>query len=379
MSYDKYYRVWADVDLGAIRSNIEKIKERLSSGTKICSVIKADAYGHGAVKTAHAIEPLSDFFAVATMDEAMELRNSGIEIPILILGYVHPSCALYAAQNDIRLTVFDAENSKLLSDAVSGSGKKLKIHIKTDTGMSRIGFAPVKESAEDILAIHSMPGIEIEGIFTHFAKADEDTTDDALAQLAVFRDFTEKLKEAGIDIRIRHCANSAAATKIREADMDMVRLGISIYGMYPSEYVHDVKLEPALSLHSHVVMVKEVKAGTAVGYGGTWQAEKDSMIATIPVGYADGYHRLLSNKGSVLIKGKKYPVVGRVCMDQIMVDVTETPDNGRVEAGNEVILIGRSENAVISAEEVADIAQTINYEITCSLSSRVPRRYIHFN
>ena len=376
MSCDKYYRVRADVDLNAIRFNIEKIRSQLNKNTKVCAVIKADAYGHGAVKVVHAVTELVDFYAVATMEEAMQLREAGIKKPVLILGYVHPSYAETAAMNDIRLTVFDVQTARQLAEKAKECKEKVCVHIKIDTGMSRIGFAPCEDSIPEIRKIYDMPGLYTEGIFTHFARADEETDEDVRRQLMLFRDFTDRLSEEGMNFPIKHCSNSAAATLLRDADMDMVRLGISMYGLYPSEFVHQITLEPALSLISHVVMVKKVGKNTADGYGGTWKAQKDSLIATVPVGYADGYHRLLSNRGAVLINGRRYPVIGRVCMDQIMVDVTDQEVSEPVKCGDEVVLIGRSGSLQISAEEVAELAQTINYEITCSLSRRVPRRYL---
>jgi len=365
------------VDLNAIRSNIEKICSVINDGTMVCAVIKADAYGHGAVAVAGCVQDMVDYFAVATMDEAMELRRAGIRKPILILGFVHPHFCLSAADNDIRLTVFSYNYARKISDIVSTAGLKVKIHIKLDTGMSRIGFACTDESLEDILKISRLPGIETEGMFTHFARADEESPAYALKQLDAFNAFYERMKKEGVTVPVRHCSNSAAATYLRESDLDMIRLGISAYGMYPSGFISQIKLTPALSLKSHVIMVKKISKGTHVGYGGTWTAVKDSYIATIPVGYADGYHRTLSNRGAVLINGCRYPVVGRICMDQLMADVTpENPDKPcMVNEGDEAVLIGKSGENRITAEELAELAGTINYELTCSLSPRVPRCY----
>ncbi len=372
MDCDRYFRLWADIDLSAVRENIQNIQANLKPGVKSCAVIKADAYGHGAVEVARAIEDIVDFYAVATIDEAMELRGNGFAKPILILGYVHPSMYEIAVKNDIRLPVFDYETAAEISEAASGAGKTARVHIKIDTGMSRIGIRPGAESAECVKKINNLSGVEIEGIFTHFANSDDKTADKARKQLDIFKAFIAELEVNGLNISVKHCANSAAATYLRDADMDMVRLGISIYGLYPSQYIHQIELKPALSLKSHVVMVKTIPAGTSVGYGSTWTADKKSVIATISVGYADGYFRSLSNKGYVLINGSKYPVIGRVCMDQIIVDVSEKPD---VKRGDEVVLIGQSGDLRITTEEIADLAGSFNYEFVCGLTRRVARKY----
>ena len=372
MDCDRYFRLWADIDLSAARENIQNIQANLKPGVKSCAVIKADAYGHGAVEVARAIDDIVDFYAVATIDEAMELRGNAFTKPILILGYVHPSMYELAVQNDIRLPVFDYETAEEISEAAARAGKMASVHIKIDTGMSRIGFRPSAASVECVLKINNLPGIEIEGIFTHFANSDDKTADKAMKQLDIFKAFIAELEANGLNIPVKHCANSAAATYLREADMDMVRLGISIYGLYPSQYIHQIELRPALSLKSHVVMVKTIPAGTSVGYGSTWTADKKSVIATIPVGYADGYFRSLSNKGYVLINGSKYPIVGRVCMDQIIVDVSDKPDVAR---GDEVVLIGQSGDLKITTEEIADLAGSFNYEFVCGLTRRVARKY----
>ena len=383
MLYDRYYRVWADVNLDAIRSNIMQIQQGLylsHPDVMTCAVIKADAYGHGAAQTAEAVMDLVQFFAVATMDEAMDLRTHGITRPILILGYVSPDLAAEAARQDIRLTVYDLEQAKAISRTLSTNASLCcRIHIKVDTGMGRIGFFPSERSAQAIQSISCLPGLETEGLFTHFANADDETTEDAEQQLMRFDRFVQDLKTKGLSIPVIHCSNSAAATRLRKADHDMVRLGISMYGLYPSDYVHDIVLQPALSLKSRVVMVKSVPAGFRVGYGSTWTAMRDSVIATVPVGYADGYYRSLSNKGYVLIEGAQYPIVGRVCMDQFMVDVTEpikrSSVTGKVELGSEVVLIGSSGDLAITMEEISTLAGSFNYEMACGLSMRVPRIY----
>lgn len=373
-----YYRVWTEIDLDAIRSNILSIEEIYKDvpDLKFCAVIKADGYGHGAVQIAEYIDDITDFYAVATLPEAVELRTSGVSKPILILGFLHTGFAPCAIENDISLTVFDVQTAEKLSAAAQNAGRDVKIHIKIDTGMSRIGFVPDEGLAEKILYISHLPGIQIEGIFTHFFSADDDISKDDLAsargQFEKFSRVCKELDEAGLHIPVKHCSNSAAATRLPGFHMDMVRLGISIYGLYPSEYVDEIKLTGALSMKSHVSMVKTVPAGTTVGYGATFTAERETVLATIPVGYADGYMRLLSNKADVLIGGKRARIAGRVCMDQFMVDVT---DLGPVKEGDEVILIGKSGEEEITADELAGICGTIGYEFTCQINKRVPRVY----
>ena len=367
-----HFRVKADVDLDAIAKNIKAIQKGLKDGVRTCAVIKADAYGHGAVPVAKRVEPLVDFFAVATIEEALELRRNLIFTPILILGYVHHSRSMEAVANDVRLTVFDYDTAKKISDSAAALQKKAYIHIKIDTGMSRIGFPPDAETLEVIKRIRALPNIEIEGIFTHLFGADERSKASAMKQIMTFTEFCNDLEKAGIKIPVKHCSNSAAAINLSLANCDMVRLGIAMYGLYPSRYVRQIPLKPALSLKSHIVMLKEIKAGTSVSYGATWTAPKDTMVATIPVGYADGYMRLLSGRGYVLIRGKKAPILGRVCMDQLMVDVSRIP---KAKLFDEVVLIGKQKDGEITAEELADLAETINYEIVCSISPRVPRIY----
>ena len=381
----QYYRLWADVDLGAIRSNILKVQKNLSEHVKTCAVVKADGYGHGAVQVAEAVSDLVDYYAVATIEEGLELREHQIWKPVLVLGYVHPSMYESAIMNGIRLTVYDlqiaqglsAAHERLISQAGSEQVKDASIHIKVDTGMSRIGFFPAPQSVQILKEIASLPGIRMEGIFTHFANADDETPDQAVRQLDVFRKVLAELEEQGLHFPVRHCANSASATCLKEAELDMVRLGISMYGLYPSRYVRQIELQPAMSLKSHVIMVKRIPAGTPVGYGSTWTAPQESVIATIPTGYADGYNRGLSNKGYVLIGGAKYRVVGRVCMDQMMVDVTHPIEGcaGEVREGDEVVLVGRSGDLCITAEEISELAGSFNYEFVCGISKRVPRIY----
>ncbi len=369
---NQFFRIRADIDLDAIRKNIKAVKKGIRKETKVCAVIKANGYGHGAVPIAQNVDDLVDFFAVATIEEAMQLRDGGVKLPILILGYIHHQWNETAIKNDIRLTVYDYEMAKKISETAVRIKKTAKIHIKVDTGMSRIGFAAKEESIAVIKKIGDLPNIEIEGLFTHLFAADERSKASAMKQIMSFGEFFNDLSKAGIQIPIKHCSNSAAAINLSLANFDMVRLGIAMYGLYPSKYVRSIPLKPALSLKSHITMVKTIKEGSVVSYGATWTAPKDTIVATVPVGYADGYFRLLSNRGHVLIHGKKAPIIGRVCMDQLMVDVSKI---SKVKQFDEVVLIGSQKDAEITAEELADLAETINYEIVCSVSERVPRIY----
>ena len=381
---EKYYRAYVTINLDAIYDNVVNLRNRLMEGTHIIAVIKTDGYGHGAVPIAKTIDELVSAYAVATVDEAKNLRNHQITKPIYVIGYTHESQIERMIEDEIRPTVFTYEMAEAVSEVAVRLGKTAKVHIKIDTGMGRIGFLPNEKSLNEIKKIHALPGIEIEGIFTHFATADEKDKMETTKQLNRFRRFLHFLKNEGIEIPIRHCSNSAAIIEmpeIREDEtgqgltLDYVRAGIAMYGLYPSEEVDKsfVALKPALGLKSHVVYVKEVEAGTRISYGGTFVADKKMKIATIPLGYGDGYRRSLSNRGYVLIRGKKAKILGRVCMDQFMVDVTEIAD---VQKDDEVVLSGKSGQEEITAELLAQMAtETFNYEIVCDLGKRIPRVY----
>jgi len=367
----EYKRVYAEVDLGAIKQNLFNIKEKIGD-TKLCAVIKADGYGHGALKTAIHTMNLVDFYAVATIEEALELRVNAIKVPIMILGYVDERFYRTAIENEIRLTIFDFDDAKRLSEVAVKANKSAKIHIKLETGMGRIGFLCNDESFEYIKNISELEGIEIEGIFTHFATADSSDKTFSDIQNKMFSDFCDKLKDEGVDIPIRHISNSAGILDMEECRCDMVRAGIIIYGYYPSEEVsRSIELTPALSWKSHIVHIKKVEKGVSISYGRTYVTEKETIVATVPVGYEDGYRRSLSSKGRVLINGKFAPVIGRVCMDQFMVDITEIP----AKVGDDVTLIGQDGENKITADDIARWADTINYEIICNIGERVPRVY----
>ena len=368
----QYMRVCAYISENAIRHNFECIKKSIPDNVKIMPVIKADGYGHGALIFAKAMEDKSDYFAVAILEEALELRQSGINIPIMLLGYTNPICFEEALNNDITITILSKDDAKILSETAKSMGKTAKIHIPIDTGMGRIGFSPDENAIEEILEIASLENIFLEGIFTHFATSDEEDKEFTHLQADRFKKFKAMLENKGLDVKIYHCANSGAIIGHKEFSFDMVRAGIILYGLYPSDEVDkkELDLKPVMSLESHISFVKTIKKGDSVSYGRTFTAEKEMKIATIPVGYADGYPRLLSNKGRVIVRGEYAPIVGRICMDQFMIDVTHIEN---VNVGDRVILMGSQGDRTVSAEEIAEYAQTINYEISCGISKRVPR------
>ena len=373
----KYERIWAEVDLDAIRQNAESMLKRVGSGVKLIAVVKMDGYGHGAVPIAHELEDRKDVygFAVATVEEALILRGSGIRKPVLVLGYTFPDTYEKLAREEIRPTVFREDMLPALSEAAAASGRPFPIHIKVDTGMNRIGIRPDDAGLAFVKKCMETPGLEIEGIFTHFARADEADKTSANAQLAAFLSFCGRVeKELGLRIPLRHCANSAGIVEMPQAGLDAVRAGIILYGLWPSDEVRRdiVSLKPALSLYSRIIFIKEVKAGEQISYGGTFTAQENMRVATVPAGYGDGYPRSLSGKGYVLIAGKRAPILGRVCMDQFMVDVT------RIEEAREndlVTLIGTDGKETISMEYLGDLSGRFNYELACCLNRRVPRVY----
>lgn len=371
---NEYYRVEARINLDAICNNIDEVRRNINDNTKIMAVIKADGYGHGAVALATALKDKVDAYGIAIIEEGIELRLAGFEKPILILGFTPHQQYEDLLKYDISQTVFQYDMAKRLSDIAVSLGKQAKIHIKIDTGMTRIGFKDTVESIQIIKEISKLPNLIIEGLFTHFACADESDKTSVRKQLSRFLLFADKLEKEGIHIPVKHVSNSASIIDLPEANLDMVRSGIVTYGMYPSDEVNknSLMLQPALTLKSNVVYVKEVEAGTGISYNSTYITDHDSVIATIPVGYADGYPRQLSSKGRVLIHGKSAPIVGRVCMDQFMVDVTNIPD---VKEGDMVTLIGRDGDESISIEEVANLVGSFNYELVCDIGKRVPRVY----
>ena len=372
-----YSRVYAKIDLDAIAYNMEQMKQNIRPETKVMAVIKADGYGHGAVQIAEMMERWNYIwgFAVATLDEAVVLRTEGIQKPILVLGCVFPDQYMEMLKHEIRMNIYTEEMAESISRMAAREGKTAYVHIKLDTGMSRLGFGINEQSAETIKRISKMPNVNMEGIFTHFTKADEKDKSFTKKQIQEFVWMTERLKEKNVRFTYEHCSNSAGIIDVPEANFDIVRAGISTYGLYPSEEVDktNVKLKPALALKSHVAFVKEIERGTPVSYGGTFVAKEKMKIATIPVGYADGYPRSLSNKGYVLIRGKKAPILGRVCMDQFMVDVTQIEG---VSFGDKVTMIGKDGNEILPVEVLSELSGRFNYEFVCDLGKRIPRVYV---
>ena len=350
---------------------------RLPEDVKVMAVVKTDAYGHGAVSVSQALSGIGVYaFAVATVSEAVELRTSGIDKPILVLGHVFQDELRRALTHDVSLTVFSYENARTISEMAVEEGVTAKLHIAVDTGMGRIGFQPTEDSIEQIRAISRLENVEIEGIFTHFACADEADKTSMNNQIKIFEDFVLKVQDAGVSIKIRHMCNSAAVMDRPEGSewLDMVRLGITIYGLLPSNEVkkENLDLRPAMSIVSHISHVKEVEEGFTVSYGSTYTTTGHTVIATVPVGYGDGYPRQLTGKGKVLVNGQFAPIIGRVCMDQCMVDVTGI-DN--VEQGTEVVLVGRQGDKEITVEELGELSGRFNYEFVCDINKRVPRIY----
>ncbi len=368
-----YNRIYARINIDNLRYNISKMKSLRKPDMKIMTIIKADAYGHGAVEIAKRIEDLSDYYGVATIDEAIELRNAGIDMPILIIGYTDSSDYEKLLEYDITQAVYDVEECKLLSEMALRYGKKAKVHIKVDTGMARIGFAVNDEGISQAKKLRELEGIDIEGIFTHYAKADEVNKNYSYEQKKKFLYFIKCLEEVGITFSLKHIDNSAGTMEMNDDDFDMVRIGIVTYGLYPSEEVDkSVVIKPVMSLIAHVAHVKTIPAGVGVSYGWTYVTCKETKVATVTAGYADGYPRALSNQGRVVIRGQYAPIIGRVCMDQIMIDVTDIPE---VTVKDEVILIGGESDAYVSVEEVAAPAASFNYELVCNIGRRVPRVY----
>lgn len=369
-------RAYAEIDLDNIRYNVENIQRRIGEKTKILAIIKADGYGHGSIPVARFLSrhELVYGFGVSTVREAVVLRKAGIKEPILILGYVFPGDFETVIDYSITTTVFQYETAKLLSDIAEKKSKSANIHIKIDTGMGRIGFDCNGDCVEEIAKISTLKNINVEGIFSHFACADSKDKTSANLQKKRFYDILDELKKIGINIPLKHICNSAGIVEFSDDFLDMVRAGIIIYGLYPSEEVNkdNIKLKPAMSIRSRVVYVKNIKKGQTVSYGSEYVADCDRKIATISIGYADGYYRSLSSKGQVLIRGKRAKIIGRICMDQMMVDVSDIPD---VQQGDIVTVFGKDGNDEITFEEISEIAGTINYEFICGFSRRVPRIY----
>lgn len=375
----EFQRGYVEVNLDHILHNLESMKKHIAAETKILAVIKTDGYGHGGVPIAKAVEATEYLFgfAVATAEEAFELRKEGITKPILVLSYTFPYAYENLVKEDIRVTVFRRDSLLKLNGVAMKQGKRAKVHVKVDTGMGRIGVSPDDAGLLFVKEALLLPGIEVEGIFTHFACADEADKTSALKQMNTFETFVQQAEEKlGYKIPLHHCSNSAGIMDLPQANMDLVRAGITLYGLLPSFEVNaaSIYLKPALSLHSHVVYLKTLQVGQTVSYGSRFVAEKETKVATVPLGYGDGYPRSLSDgKGYVLIHGQKARILGRVCMDQFMVDVTDIAD---VSEGDKVTLIGENEGACISADFLGELSGRFNYELVCDLNQRLPRVYI---
>ncbi len=367
-----YFRTEAAIDLDAAEHNFNVTRAKLPENVKLLCVIKADAYGHGAVPLAKLFEGRADFYGVACIEEAIELKKAGIKTPVLILGAVPKEFYSDIVKYDIRVPIFNLEDAKALSAEAVKQNKTAPFHFCVDTGMSRIGFQVNKESADTCLEITKLPNIEAEGLFSHFATADEKDLSKAIAQREKFKEFIKLLEERGINIPIKHINNSAGIMNFDEY-FDMCRMGIILYGLYPSHEVDEnlLKIKPVMEWRAHITHIKELEPGREISYGGTYKTGETRRIATIPVGYADGYPRCLSNKGKVIINGEFAPITGRVCMDQFMVDITGID----AKVGDTVVLVGKSGSKELSMEEVSESAYSFNYELPCRVARRVPRTY----
>lgn len=366
---------WVEVSLKNIQHNIREIRRLIGTDTLLTAVVKADGYGHGAVKVAKAaLASGADRLAVSMLSEALTLRESGIDCPILILGWTPPRAYETLITNDITTAIYSLSEAQELDQVAQHLGHKAKVHIKVDTGMSRLGLVPDSAGVEEACAITALPYLFCEGIFSHFSKADEQDKSYAKRQFETFQQFIHNIEvKSGYHFPIKHIANSAAIIDLPKTHLDMARAGIIIYGLYPSDDVqkHNIHLLPTMTWQAEVSRIQELPVGTLVGYGGTYETNKITKVATIPVGYADGYDRHLSNRGAIAYQGKRLPIIGKVCMDQFMVDATGTD----LQVGDVVTLIGRNGEAEVSWEEMAETLGTITYELVCKVASRVPRIY----
>ena len=367
---------YAEINLDNLTHNMREIRKLSGVETQVMAVIKADGYGHGATKIAQALlDNGASSLAVAVLDEAIELRQAGFKVPIFILGYTQPDRAEEVVKYDLEQSVFSLEAAKALSSAAITQDKTILVHIKIDTGMGRVGLQADNNALEVIKAIYNLPNLKIKGIFTHFATADEINKNYTQMQFDKFSWICTKLEEQGIKIEIKHCGNSATIIDLPDMHLNMVRAGIMLYGLAPSEDVmlNKIELKQVMSLKARITHVKEIEVGQSVSYGRKFVADKKTIIASLPIGYADGYTRLLTGKAEALVKGQRVPVVGSICMDQCMIDVTGIED---VKVGDEVVLFGQQGEAFISIDEVAKKLGTINYEVVCMISRRIPRVYV---
>ncbi len=366
---------WVETDLDAITHNVGEFRRALPARVRIMAVVKADAYGHGALELAGPVlKGGADSFAVAFLEEGIELRLAGVKEPVLLIGYTPPEQISQVIAHNLTQTVFSLETARALSREAVSRQVEVPVHIKVDTGMGRVGLAP-GETVAFVEEISRLPGIKAEGILTHLASADEEDLGYTYEQVKSFDKTVESLRAKGLDIPVVHAANSAGALNVADSHYNMIRLGLSLYGYYPSIHTRNdvIRLRPAMSFKTRIIYLKKVPPGTFISYGCTYKTDRESVIATIPVGYADGYNRLLSNRGEVLVKGKRAPVVGRVTMDYSMIDVTGIDD---IKVYEEVVLYGAMDNDAITVEEVAGKLNTISYELLCAVDKRVSRFYL---
>ncbi|MCU0558739.1 MAG: alanine racemase [Desulfobacterales bacterium] len=380
--------IWAEIDIDAIAHNVSELRRITHPNARLMAVVKANGYGHGAVEVARtALASGAAWLGVARLPEAVLLREAGLGAPILVFGYTPPQAAGRLAEFDLRQSVYSLAAAEAYSAAAAAQGKRIRVHLKVDTGMGRLGMVPAalsgkasgngvgQEFIREAAAIARLPGLEAEGIFTHFAAADSADISYAERQLALFGEVLSALRAAGLEFALRHAANSAALIALPDSHLDLVRPGIALYGLAPSDEVDltGISLQPAMALKTRIIHLKSVPAGTCISYGMTYRTPSPTLIATIPAGYADGYRRLFSSKGEMLVGGRRTPVVGRVCMDLTMLDVGALPN---VQLEDEVVIFGKQGNEFISADDLARALGTINYEITCDLTARVPRVYV---
>lgn len=376
MNLEKTRPVWAEINLDNLAHNIKEVRKNTRDDAIVTAVVKANGYGHGSTDIAKTfLANGADRLAVAILTEAIELRKAGIDAPILVLGYTPNTQFDKVLEYDLMQTVYDYDDAKILSKTAVEMDKEAVIHIKIDTGMSRIGFLPNEDAVDKILKINDLENINIEGMYTHFAKADETDKEHAKGQFEKYSRVADELKSRGLDIKIKHVSNSAAIIDLKDYNLDMVRAGIMIYGFYPSNEVDKktIELKPAMNLKARVSHVKVVPKGTGISYGQIFKTERESKIATLPIGYADGFTRLLTEKAEVYVNGKRVKVVGKICMDQCMIDVTDIED---IVVGDEVVIFGYGVEGYPHADELAEKIGTINYEIVCMVGRRIPRVYV---
>jgi alanine racemase len=380
--------IWAEIDLDAVAANTRELRRVTRPEARLLVAVKANAYGHGLVEVARqALESGADALGVARMPEALALRDAGIDAPVLIFGFTPPSDVETLVRHDLIQTVYAPEIAKAYAEGIGKTGGRLKVHLKVDTGMGRLGILPdsrryvepgmsVSDHAvREVLAIAGLKELTLEGIFTHFASSDSADKRFAEEQFGTFMAFLDQLKRSGIEFELRHAANSGAVIDMPHTHLDMVRAGVSLYGLYPSDEVDKSRIDliPVMTLTARIVHLKKVPAGFPVSYGMTHRTPSPTVIATVPVGYADGFNRRLSNRGHMLVRGQKAPIVGRVCMDLTMIDVGRIAD---VAVEDEVVILGRQANEAITADDLAGLLGTINYEITSAITARVPRVFL---